>query len=74
MIDDVVALEARHAELERAIDELTKANQARRGEILLAGDAQTFSLILAAVAVFAIGFVIAAIFFPGTMHTSVVCR
>jgi len=72
--DDVVVLEARHAELERAIEELTKENQARRGEILLAGDAQTFSLVVAAIAVFAIGFAIGAIFFPGTTHTLTICR
>ncbi len=72
--EDVVVLEARHAELERAIEELTKDNQARRGEILLAGDSQTFSLVVAALFVFAVGFVIAAIFFPGTTHTLTICR
>ena len=72
--DDVVVLEARLQELEAAVAALTKENQARRGEILLAGDTSHFSLIVAAIAVFAIGFVVAAIFFPGTTHTLTICR
>ena len=72
--EDVVVLEARLAELEQAVDELTKENQARRGEILLAGDAHTFSLVVAALFVFGIGFAIGAIFFPGTTHTLTICR